>query len=96
MEGLSFPKDFLWGAATAAHQIEGFNYGSDWYQWEKKGKIKDGSTSEKACLSEKYFMRDIENLTELNMNSYRFSIEWAKIETKKGDFNNKEIERYKK
>ncbi|MGM0639977.1 MAG: glycoside hydrolase family 1 protein [Thermotogota bacterium] len=95
MEGLSFPKDFLWGAATAAHQIEGFNYGSDWYQWEKKGKIKDGSSSEKACLSEKYYMRDIDKLNELNLNSYRFSIEWAKIETKKGDFNNKEIERYK-
>lgn len=94
MEGLSFPEDFLWGAATAAHQIEGFNYNSDWYMWEKKGKIKDGTSSEKACLSENNYMRDINNIVDLNLNSYRFSIEWAKIEPEKGYFNKKEIQRY--
>ncbi|MDK2946384.1 glycoside hydrolase family 1 protein [Geotoga petraea] len=95
MEGLSFPKDFLWGVATAAHQIEGFNYKSDWYEWEKKGKIKDGSSSEKACLSENRYLRDIDNIKNLNLNSYRFSVEWAKIETEKGKYSNKQIRRYK-
>lgn len=95
MEGLSFPKDFLWGTATAAHQIEGFNYKSDWYEWEKKGKIKDGSSSEKACLSENRYLRDIDNIKNLNLNSYRFSVEWAKIETEKGKYSNKQIKRYK-
>lgn len=95
MEGLSFPKDFLWGVATSAHQIEGFNYNSDWYEWEKQGKIKDGSSSEQACLSENNYLRDIENIKNLKLNSYRFSIEWAKIETEKKEYNNKQINRYK-
>ncbi|MBI3544891.1 MAG: family 1 glycosylhydrolase, partial [Deltaproteobacteria bacterium] len=38
---ITFPKGFLWGAATAAQQVEGGNYNNDWYQWELAGKTKD-------------------------------------------------------
>ena len=35
---LVFPKDFLWGTATAGHQVEGNNINSDWWKWEKSHK----------------------------------------------------------
>ena len=31
-----FPQDFLWGTATAAHQVEGQNTNNDWWQWEQE------------------------------------------------------------
>ena len=36
---IEFPKDFLWGASTAAHQIEGNNKNTDWWEWENKSNI---------------------------------------------------------
>ncbi|MSP14331.1 MAG: glycosyl hydrolase family protein, partial [Chloroflexi bacterium] len=43
---LKFPPDFLWGTATAAHQVEGWNTNNDWWAWEQlPGKIRDGSAS---------------------------------------------------
>ena len=36
MTELAFPAGFLWGAATAAHQVEGHNSNSDWWEWELK------------------------------------------------------------
>jgi len=47
---LEFPQGFLWGAATASHQVEGGNSNNDWWGWERLGgKIADGTTSETAC-----------------------------------------------
>ena len=34
---LRFPKGFLWGCATAAHQVEGNNTNNNWWQWEQEG-----------------------------------------------------------
>ena len=39
----TFPKGFLWGAATSSYQTEGNNSNSDWWEWEQKGKTKDKS-----------------------------------------------------
>lgn len=89
-----FPEGFLWGAATASHQIEGANYNSDWYEWEKKGKIKDNSSSDPGCQSEKYYERDITFLSDLNLNAYRFSVEWAKIQPDENSFCENHLQRY--
>jgi beta-glucosidase/6-phospho-beta-glucosidase/beta-galactosidase len=32
---ISFPQDFLWGASTSAHQVEGQNFNNDWWEWEQ-------------------------------------------------------------
>ena len=40
---LEFPDGFLWGTATAGHQIEGHNDKSDWWKFEQEGKIDDGT-----------------------------------------------------
>jgi beta-glucosidase len=94
---MKFPKGFLFGSATAAHQIEGGNINSDWYAFEKiPGNIAEGHTSHIAANSWKEWQKDIQLLKSTNQNAYRFSVEWAKIEPKKGIFNQKVLAQYKK
>lgn len=91
-----FPKGFLFGAATSAHQIEGGNFNSDWYAWEKEGNhIANNDTSEVAADSWNKWREDIELLKKTNQNAYRFSIEWAKIEPEEGKFDQTAIEHYR-
>ena len=90
-----FPEDFMWGVSTAGHQIEGRNLSSDWYLWEKKGKVKNKDTSEVACGSWGNFDRDIEALKDLGVNSYRYSIEWARVEPRVNAFDEGVIREYR-
>lgn len=94
---MPYPKDFLFGSATSAHQIEGGNIYSDWYAWEQiPGNIKDGTDSQIACNSWEQYEKDIALLKNTNQNAYRMSIEWAKIEPSRGKYNQHAIEHYKK
>ncbi len=91
-----FPKDFLWGVSISSYQTEGNNFYSDWYAWEKLGKIKDGSTSGLACDFYHLYHQDIDLAKSLNLNAFRLSVEWSRIEPEEGKFNQKEIDHYKK
>jgi len=91
---LSFPDGFIWGVATAGHQIEGNNVFSDWYTWEHQGKVKNGDTSDIACGSWENLGRDIEAVKSLGVKAYRFSVEWARIEPKANRFEESALERY--
>ncbi|KKQ41319.1 MAG: Beta-glucosidase [Microgenomates group bacterium GW2011_GWC1_37_8] len=91
---LKFPKGFLWGTATAGHQVEGKNIHSDWWAWEKSRK--DIENSGIACDHYHLYKKDFSLIKEvLHNNAYRFSIEWARIEPKEGKFNKKEVEHYR-
>ncbi len=91
-----FSKDFLWCSATAAHQIEGNNINSDWWQWEqKKGAIKNNERSGIACDHWNRVDEDIALMKNLNLNAYRFSLSWSKIEPKEGFFDELAIDHYK-
>jgi len=82
-----YPKDFLWGAATASHQIDGGNIHSDWWRFEHLDhRIKNGDQSGRACNSWELWEEDIKLMKELGLNSYRFSVEWAKVEPKENHF----------
>lgn len=84
----SFPEGFKWCVATSAHQIEGGNIASDWWDWEQQqGKIKNGDKSGKACDHWHRVKEDIGLMGKLGVNQYRFSIEWAKIEPTPGAWN---------
>ena len=72
--------DFLWGAATAAHQIEGDNYNSDFWAAERSGSGHLQEPSGSACDSWHRYREDIRLLAEAGLTTYRFSIEWARIE----------------
>jgi beta-glucosidase len=73
-----FPPGFLWGAATAAHQVEGGNR-NDWTAWEELGGSKD--LSGRACehWDLDRFRQDVRLARSLGLNSYRLSIEWSRV-----------------
>ena len=82
---MSFKKDFAWGVATAAQQIEGayLENGKGLNIWDvyshEPGKIEDGTTSDVACDHYHRFKEDVELMKSLGINSYRFSISWSRI-----------------
>jgi beta-glucosidase len=86
--------DFLWGTATSSHQVEGGNFNNDWWLWEKLGKIKTGDSSHPSCDHYHLYKEDFKLIKFLNNNSYRFSIEWSRIEPKDGEFDENEIQHY--
>lgn len=90
-----FPEGFLWGTATASHQIEGDNFYNDWWEFEKQGKVKNGQVSGKACDSWNRYEEDFDLIEKLNNNAYRFSIEWSRIEPEEGKFDESALERYR-
>jgi beta-glucosidase len=86
--------EFLWGTATAAHQVEGGNFYNDWWLWEKQGHIRTGDSSHPACDHYHLFREDFQLIKFLKNNAYRFSVEWSRIEKEEGKFDEKEIEHY--
>lgn len=85
---------FLWGTATSSHQVEGGNFYNDWWKWEKMGKIKTKDSSHPSCDHYHRFKEDFKLIKFLKNNSYRFSIEWSRIEKEEGVFDEREIQHY--
>ena len=94
-EKFEFPKDFLWGTATAAHQVEGNNINSDIWLMEHVPETPYAEPSGDACDHYHRYRSDIALLAELGFNSYRFSIEWARIEPEEGEFSLAVLEHYR-
>lgn len=88
-----FPKDFLWGVATASYQIEGDNSKSDWWEWEQRGKTRHKSG--KACDYWNRWKSDHELLSELGVNTFRLSLEWSRIEPEEGIFSEEALNKYR-
>lgn len=80
---LLFPKDFLFGVATAAFQIEGDRVGRGDCIWDdfcsRTGNILDGSNGDVACDHVNRYKEDVKLLKEIGVNAYRFSISWSRI-----------------
>ncbi|MDD3615469.1 MAG: family 1 glycosylhydrolase [Lachnospiraceae bacterium] len=91
-----FAQDFLVGAATAAHQVEGNNTNSDYWTMEHMTYTSFTEPSMDAVDHYNRYEEDIKMMAEAGLNAYRFSIEWARIEPKKGEFDENEIEHYRK
>ncbi len=88
--------DFIWGAATAAHQIEGNNINADFWIAEHAGlggHIQEPSGD--ACDSYHRYRDDIRLLAEGGLKAYRFSIEWARIEPEDGFFSRANLLHYR-
>jgi len=92
----TFPAQFLWGAATAAHQVEGNNINSDNWLLERAPNTMYKEPSGDACDHYHLYQQDINQLADLGFNAYRFSIEWARIEPEKGFFSRAELEHYRR
>jgi len=92
---MKFYSDFMIGAATAAHQVEGNNVNSDFWLMESLPGTTFKEPSLDAVDHYRRFREDIKLLADAGLNAYRFSIEWARIEPSKGDYEPKEIEHYR-
>jgi beta-glucosidase len=91
-----FPPGFLWGTATAAHQVEGGNHGNDWWDWEQRpGAIRNGDRSDPACDHYQRFEADFDLLRSLHQNAHRLSVEWSRIEPAEGHFDTGAIRHYR-
>src|SRR6266478_289694 len=81
----TFPQGFLWGAATAAYQVEGSPLGdgagpSIWHRFaHTPGTMRDGDTGDVACDHYRRFREDVALMRELGLTAYRFSIAWARV-----------------
>ena len=91
---MKFPKDFYFGTATSAHQIEGNNVHNDWWRAEQEGKLPHKSG--KAADSYNRYEEDFDLAKDMGLGAHRLSIEWSRIEPEEGKFDEQEIEHYKK
>ena len=81
---IQFPPGFLWGAATAAHQVEG-HMTNDWVDWEHvPGHVAHGDTSALGTGSYERYDQDFALAEGMGHTIHRMSVEWARIEPRKG------------
>jgi beta-glucosidase len=83
-----FPEDFQWGVATSAFQLEGSS-NADWATWDPK-------LSDIPLITDHYdrYLQDLRLLKELGVNSYRFSIEWSRIQPQENTWDEDAISHY--
>ncbi|MBJ7261841.1 MAG: family 1 glycosylhydrolase [Acidimicrobiia bacterium] len=89
-----FPEKFLWGTATAAHQVEGGNTNNDWWEWEHAANTACVEVSGDACDHYWRYPQDLDILSELGFGAYRFSLEWSRIEPEEGEFSASQLDHY--
>ena len=92
----AFPDDFLWGASTAGHQVEGGNVNADIWplEWDEPSLFTEPSGD--ACDHYHRYPEDIATLADLGLNAYRFSLEWSRIEPEPGYFSRAALDHYRR
>ena len=98
-----FPQNFLWGAATAAQQVEGaaFEDGRGLSIWDVfariPGKVRDGQVPDVTCDQYHRYDEDVKLMKDLGINTYRFSFSWPRIlPSGTGEVNQEGIAYYKR
>lgn len=89
-----FPRGFLWGTATAAHQVEGNNTNNQWWQWEQ-----DGHTNGRSGLACDWWggrwREDFDRAAEAGQNAHRLSVEWSRIQPAPDTWDEDALEKYR-
>jgi beta-glucosidase len=93
MSEKKFPEGFYWGAATASYQVEGGIENNDWAKAAREGRVPNCGL---ACDHYNLYEADFDIAKELGHTAHRFSVEWARIEPKEGEFNQEAILHYRK
>lgn len=94
-EDEDFPAGFLWGAATASHQVEGNNTASDSWFLENIQPTAFAEPSGDAANSLELWHDDLDFVKSIGLNTYRFSLEWARIEPEPGRYSAAMLDHYK-
>ena len=89
-----FPADFLWGSATAAHQVEGGCTNNDWWAWEHAPGTTAVEPSGDAIDHFSRYDEDYALLAALGQNAHRISFEWSRIEPAPGEFSAAALDHY--
>ena len=92
-----FPQGFLWGTATAAHQVEGFNTNNDMWAWEQQeGRIRNGDKSGRACdWWAGRWREDLDRAHETYQNAHRLSVEWSRIQPAPDRWDEQALDKYR-
>ena len=89
-----FPRGFLWGAATAAHQVEGNNTNNQWWKWEQEGHT--NGTSGLACdWWGGRWREDFDRAAEGHQKAHRLSVEWSRIQPEPDKWDEDALDRYR-
>ncbi|MBK9006744.1 MAG: glycoside hydrolase family 1 protein [Anaerolineae bacterium] len=89
-----FPRGFLWGTATAAHQVEGNNTNNQWWKWEQDGHT-DGTSGLACDWWGGRWREDFDRAAEGGQNAHRFSVEWSRIQPTPDTWDEDALERYR-
>ena len=89
-------RDFLWGTAGAAYQVEGGNVASDLWVVEHVKPTIFATPSGDACDVYNRFAEDIALAASLGFNAHRLSIEWSRIEPERGQISGAELQYYRR
>jgi beta-glucosidase len=85
----------LWGTATAAHQTEGGNTNTDWWDFEHRPDTNCFESSGDACDSWHRWPEDVAIVADLGLSAYRFSVEWARVEPADGEISYAALAHYR-
>ena len=89
-----FPRGFLWGTATAAHQVEGNNTNNQWWMWEQRGHTQGTSGLATDWWGGRW-KEDFDRAAESGQNAHRMSIEWSRIQPTPDTWDEDALERYR-
>jgi beta-glucosidase len=92
----TFPDGFLWGAATAAHQVEGGNVNNHYWEWEHQPGTPFAEPSGDAVDHYHRWREDLDLLAGAGLTAYRFSLEWSRIEPAEGEFSRAALDHYRR
>ncbi len=92
-----FPRGFLWGCATASHQVEGNNTNNNWWAWEQEpNRIHHAHKSGLACdWWGGRWREDFDRASENGQNAHRFSVEWSRIQPTPDRWDESALDRYR-
>ncbi|MBM3266035.1 MAG: glycoside hydrolase family 1 protein [Candidatus Sericytochromatia bacterium] len=88
----AFPRGFMWGVATAGHQTEGYDQTSQWAKWAAAGRT--AQLPGRATDSWHRYREDYDLAKGMGLNSFRFSIEWAKVEPQRDRIDQAVVDHY--
>jgi beta-glucosidase len=94
----TFPKNFLWGAATAGYQVEGNSTNTDFWEWEQMpGRIAQGHTSGRACdwWEGGRWREDFDRAAADGHTAHRLSVEWSRIQPAPDRWDVEALDRYR-
>jgi beta-glucosidase len=93
-KNIPFPKDFLWGTATASHQVEGNNTNNNWYEWEREGRT-HGNSGLACDWWGGRWKEDLDRAAAMGQNSHRLSLEWSRIQPSPDRLDEEALEYYR-